>query len=249
MRDLQAAHTFEQLLDAERDPSALPHEPERDLQERLAVARRLLAFRFDEGQTARDAVLRIGATRDAQPVSASETVRRSRRLLPALAVVTAALMLVLVLPGPRGVVARPIFQLLEIFNIGPHTEAVRAVPWTPEEEREALRRHQTALDTGRSWHIQTRYGAFGGSVPPGRPAIVQSTTSLRDLLQSDVDDAHVPQRNAQGSADRLQPGRCRAHRNGAGVFRVGSERTPAHAVDGPARVEGGLPKVRRPPGD
>jgi hypothetical protein len=182
MSDRQAAHMFEQLLGAECDLSDPRDGTNPDLVERLALARRLLACRLDGSQSTREAVQRIGSSRERQTVGAGKPVRRRRRLVPALAVAGAAVVVLLVIPASRGVIATPVYQWLDVFNIGPHTRVVRALPMTPEEEREVLRQHQASLASGRSWYVSTRYGAFGGSIPRGGSAIVQSTTNVRELL-------------------------------------------------------------------
>lgn len=186
MRDRQVAEHFEHAIAsfpiaATESADALSD----DLRDRVRVAGRLMALDFGDESRVRDSLRRgLAQAWEARRRHSGEVAQRKlwvlRRPLPALGL-GGALMVALVVPASRAVIARPFLQLIEAVGIGGHSQVVRTEPPTQEEVARNIEHLGTAVAKGQQWFVHTPYGGFAGGVPPGQSAVIRRVDSLQNL--------------------------------------------------------------------
>ena len=85
----------------------------------------------------------------------------------------AAAVVVLLIPGARVALARQADWLLQVLQIAPSTQLVTPRVQYRDEVDASVQQFQRGLESGRSWHVSTIYGGYGGSVPQGASAVPQ----------------------------------------------------------------------------
>ena len=102
-----------------------------------------------------------------------------------MALVTAALVvLLLVIPGSRGTIARQAYRVLQTLHIAPGTDLLTFEARSAPEVNRSLRQYQRQLDAGTMWQVHTPYGGWGGTVPPNTsPAVrrIDQVETVRSL--------------------------------------------------------------------
>jgi len=89
------------------------------------------------------------------------------------ALVGATAVVVLLIPGARVALARQADWLLQVLHIAPSTDLVTYGLQSREEVTASVQQQRRLLESGRSWHVSTVYGGYGGSVPQGASAVPQ----------------------------------------------------------------------------
>jgi hypothetical protein len=89
------------------------------------------------------------------------------------ALVGATAVVVLLIPGARVALARQADWLLQVLQIAPSTDLVTSGLQSREEVNASVQQERRLLESGRSWHVSTVYGGYGGSVPKGASAVPQ----------------------------------------------------------------------------
>lgn len=94
---------------------------------------------------------------------------------------------IVVMVGRSEVVARQVHRVLQALRIAPNTELTTYDQRVPRDVEAALREHGAQLMRGQRWHVDTRYGGFGGGVPEGSapslqrvedPSVLRTTTNV-----------------------------------------------------------------------
>jgi hypothetical protein len=202
MRDRHSAEHFERAISSLSTGSQESAEAQSDeILGRVQMAHRLMVLDLEEGSLARESVRRSLArewTKRHARRSPDTTLAAwwvARRPLPVAVVVgvLAVVFLVAVVPASRGLLARPLFEILGMVRVGSHSFIVRTeVPTAPEAARMVEDRRRS-LEQGRRWHLETmRYGSFSGVVPEGQPPTVRRVDSLGDLRAMTAFELQLP---------------------------------------------------------
>ena len=189
MRERQAAVLFEaalgSLLSGSSQPVAVQDE---ELRDRVRVAKGLAALDLAREsrvrESLRERLTQALAERRARPVaSAPQRPWMMRRpiLAAEIAVLVAVALLGVVAPRSLAALVEPVVRMIEVIRVGGHTQINRQAPMRGADVAAILEQHGQRLANGQSWFLNTPYGGFGGSVPPGNRTGVQRVSSLERL--------------------------------------------------------------------
>jgi hypothetical protein len=189
MREKEAAMFLEGAISSLSSRSAVSLEgPDEDLREQVRVARGLMALDLAQESRVRESLReRLAQALDERRARPAATVpRRSwvmrRPLLAAeLCLLMAVILLAVASPRSLAALVAPMVRVIEEFRVGDNTHILRSAPQTEAEVAATLENFQQRLASGQMWSLITRYGGFGGSVPPGKSADIQRVSSLERL--------------------------------------------------------------------
>ena len=161
---------------------------DQELRERVRVAEGLAALDLAGESRVRESLrerlaqaLKERRARPVAPASRRPWVMRRPVLAAEIAVLVAVALLAVVAPRSLAALVEPVVRMIEMVRVGDHTEIVRPAPTTAAEVAATLEQFRQRLANGQSWSLNTPYGGFGGSVPPGESARVQRVSSLERL--------------------------------------------------------------------
>ena len=159
-----------------------------DLRERVRVAEGLATLDLARESRVRESLReRLAQALDERHARPEATAPRRSWLMrrPLLATELCLLMafILLAVASPRSLAAlvAPVVRVIEAFRVGDNTKILRSAPQTEAEIAANVEDFQRRLASGQMWSLNTLYGGFGGSVPPGKTAHVQRVSSLERL--------------------------------------------------------------------
>jgi hypothetical protein len=161
---------------------------DQDLRDRASVAAGLAALDLGRESRVRESLReRLAQALDERRARPTATVpRRSwvmrRPLLAAeLCLLMAVILLAVASPRSLAALVAPIVRVIEAFRVGDNTTILRSAPRTEAEIAATVEDFHRRLASGQMWFLNTLYGGFGGSVPPGKSAHVLRVSSFERL--------------------------------------------------------------------
>ena len=188
MREGQAAVLFEAALGSLLSGSSEPAVQDEELRDRVRVAEDLAALDLARASRVRESLrerltqaLEERRARPVAPAPRRSWVMRRPVLAAEIAALVAVALLAVVAPRSLAALVEPVMRMIEMVRVGDHTQIMRQAPMTGAAVAATLEQHGQRLANGQSWFLNTPYGGFGGSVPPGNSTRVQRVSSLERL--------------------------------------------------------------------